>query len=528
MTEVSPAARFLSDPEGMVGSVRKWLPLVAICTGTFMLLIDITIVNVALPDMATDLSTTFSQLQWVVDIYALALAALVLGAGSLADLYGRRRLYLIGLVLFAVASLGSGLAPSAAFLIAARGVQGIGGAIMFATTIALINTSYEGRDRGTAFGVWGAVVGASAALGPILGGALTELSWRWIFYVNLPVSVLAVALTLVAVEEARRPSAPRPDLPGIALFTLGAGSVVFGLVRAASKGWGQGTSWGPIAAGLVVLAAWVAVELRRPAPMLDVRLFRSRSFSGIMLGALVLNGAAFAELIYTSLWLQSIGGLSPLQAGCVFIPLSALSFGVAAFAGRALQDKPPRFVLGGGLLLIGAGGLLMTMVDAHSTWRVLVAGMAVLGAGVGVANPTLASAALAAVPRERSGMASGAVNTARQLGFAVGVAALGTVFTTAAASALRTTGANDPAGLASALSAGQAPKILAAADPAARGRLADVLASGYAAGLREAFLACGIAGVVGGLLVLWLVRAAAPTSSADRTARNAAPEPAAR
>ena len=320
--------------------MRKWLPLVAICTGTFMLLVDVTIVNVALPDMAADLQTSFSELQWVVDVYALALAALVLGAGSLADLYGRRKLYLIGLVLFALASLACGLAPDAGFLIAARGVQGIGGAIMFATTIALINSSYDGRDRGTAFGVWGAVVGASAALGPILGGALTELDWRWIFYVNLPVCVLAVVLTLTGVQEARQPGSPKPDVPGIALFTLGAGAVVYGLVRAASDGWGRPASWGPIAGGLAVLALWVLVELRRPAPMLDVRLFRSRSFTGIMVAALVLNGAAFANLVYVSLWLQSIGGLSPLQAGCVFIPLSALSFGVSAFAGRALQNRP--------------------------------------------------------------------------------------------------------------------------------------------------------------------------------------------
>ena len=250
--------------------MRKWLPLVAICTGTFMLLVDVTIVNVALPDVATDLGTTFGQLQWVVDIYALALAALVLGAGSLADLYGRRKLYLIGLVLFALASLASGLAPNAEALIAARGLQGIGGAIMFATTIALINTSYSGRDRGTAFGVWGATVGASAALGPILGGALTEISWRWIFFVNLPVCVLAVVLTLMAVEEARQPNAPRPDVLGIALFTLGAGSVVFGLVRAASDGWGRPVAWAPIAGGLVVLAVWVLVERRRRDPMLDV------------------------------------------------------------------------------------------------------------------------------------------------------------------------------------------------------------------------------------------------------------------
>jgi EmrB/QacA subfamily drug resistance transporter len=420
------------------------------------------------------------------------------------------------------------VAPSIEALIVARGVQGIGGAIMFATTIALINSSYEGRDRGTAFGVWGAVVGASAALGPILGGALTELSWRWIFFVNLPVCVLAVVLTLTAVKEARQPGAPKPDIPGIALFTLGAAAIVFGLVRAASDGWGKPAAWAPIVGGVVVLAVWIAVEGRREAPMLDVSLFRSRSFSGIMLAALVLNGAAFAELIFTSLWLQSIGGLSPLQAGCVFIPLSALSFGVAAGAGRFLQTKPPRFVLGGGLVLIGIGGLLMTVVDAHSTWRVLVAGLAVLGAGVGMANPTLASAALAAVPRERSGMASGAVNTARQLGFAIGVAALGTAFTTAATSALRTAGASNPSGLASALSAGQAPKILAGADPHARAKLADLLASGYADGLREVFLACGLAGIVGGVLTILLVRAAAPTEASERSAEDATPEPAAR
>src|SRR3978361_984556 len=173
-------------PNGHSRPVRKWSPLVAICTGTFMLLVDVTIVNVALPDMAADLTTTYSQLQWVVDIYALALAALVLGAGPLADLSGRRRIFLGGLVLFALSSLACGLAPNAGFLIAARGIQGIGGAAMFATTIALINSTYEGRDRGTAFGVWGAVVGAAAAIGPILGGALTELSWRWIFFVNLP------------------------------------------------------------------------------------------------------------------------------------------------------------------------------------------------------------------------------------------------------------------------------------------------------------------------------------------------------
>ena len=505
--------------------MRKWLPLVAICTGTFMLLVDITIVNVALPDMAKDLQTSFSQLQWVIDIYALALAALVLGAGSLADLFGRRRLYLIGLVLFAVASLASGLAPNAGFLIAARGVQGLGGAIMFATTIALINSSYEGRDRGTAFGDLGSRRRrrrrARADPGRCAHRALLALD----------------LLRQPAHHGARggphgprgeggpRPGRPRPDIPGIALFTLGAGAVVFGLVRAASHGWGSAGSWGPIAGGLVVLAAWVVVEQRRSAPMLDVSLFRRRSFTGIMVGALLLNAAAFAASVYTSLWLQSIGNLSPLQAGCVFIPLSVASFFVAGGAGRFLQTKPPRFVLGIGLLLVGVGSLLMTILGEHSTWRALVAGLAVLGAGVGMANPTLASAALAAVPRERSGMASGAVNTARQLGFAIGVAALGTVFTTTATSSLRAAGAHDPSGLASALSAGQAGKIAAVVPPQARAHVVSTLGSAYADGLREVFLACGIAGLLGGVLVLLLVRAAPPGANepAEAGRREAAP-----
>ncbi len=499
--------------------MRKWLPLVAICTGTFMLLIDVTIVNVALPDMALDLGTSFDQLQWVVDVYALALSALVLGAGSLADLYGRRKVYLAGLLLFAAASLACGLAPNAELLIVARAVQGIGGAAMLATTIALINTSYEGRDRGTAFGVWGAVVGAAAALGPILGGALTELSWRWIFFVNLPISVLAVVVTVLAVQEARQPNAPRPDVPGIALFTLGAGGVVFGLVRAAADGWSAPAAWGPLVGGLLVLGAWVLVERGRRAPMLDVSLFANRSFSGIMLGALLLNGAAFSASLYTSLWLQSVLGLSPLQGGLVFIPLSACSFVVAAFAGRFLQTMAPRLVLGGGLVIIGVASLLLALVNADSSWTVLVPGLAVLGIGVGVANPTLASAALATVPRERSGMASGAVNTARQLGFALGVAVLGSVFTAQATSALRDGGAPDPAGTASALTAGQAGQLIGSAPAEQRAGLADLLDSAYAAGLRDVFLVCAAAAFVGGVLVFWLVRAGAP-SGGHRSAQS--------
>jgi predicted MFS family arabinose efflux permease len=254
------------------------------------------------------------------------------------------------------------------------------------------------------------------------------------------------------------------------------------------------------------------VERRRRAPMLDVSLFGNRSFSGIMLGALLLNGAAFSASLYTSLWLQSVLGLSPLQAGLVFIPLSACSFVVAALGGRFLQTMAPRLVLGGGLVIIGVASLLLALVNADSSWTVLVPGLAVLGVGVGVANPTLASAALATVPRERSGMASGAVNTARQLGFALGVAVLGSVFTAQATSALRDGGAPDPAGTASALTAGQAGQLIGSAPAEQRAGLADLLGSAYAAGLRDVFLVCAAAAFVGGALVFWLVRAGAPST----------------
>ncbi|WP_255360450.1 MFS transporter, partial [Frankia sp. EI5c] len=219
--------------------MRKWLPLVAICLGTFMLLVDITIVTVALPDIAVSLDASFSDLQWVMDIYALALAALLLGVGALADLWGQRRVCLGGLVLFAVASLACGLAPGAGALVAARGLQGIGGAAMFATTMALIASTYRGRDLGVAFGAWGAVNGAAAAVGPVLGGLLTEhLSWRAIFLVNLPLSVVAVALTLAYVTEFRRPSGARVDLAGTVTFTVSAAALVYGLIRAGEHGWG--------------------------------------------------------------------------------------------------------------------------------------------------------------------------------------------------------------------------------------------------------------------------------------------------
>ncbi|MET9884383.1 DHA2 family efflux MFS transporter permease subunit [Streptomyces sp. NPDC006430] len=488
--------------------MRKWLPLTAVCLGAFMLLVDVTIVMVALPDMAADMHTDFAGLQWVMDVYALALAALLLGAGALADRTGRRRVYLGGLALFAAASLACGLATDPAALIAFRAVQGIGGAAMFATTMALLSSAYQGRDRGIAFGVWGAVNGAAAAAGPIVGGLLTEhFGWRWIFFINLPVCALAVYVTLRSVAESRDPRAKGLDLPGMAAFTTGAAALTYALIRVGENGWTGPATLGLFGLGAAAFAVFVGVELRSSRPMLDLSLFRSRAFVGIMAGALLLSGAAFSYLMYVSLWLQSAEGMGPVAAGLVLVPLSLASFAVAAVAavaGRLLHGAPARLTIGGGLLLIGAGALLLAWtMDAGDGWSTLVPGLLVTGLGVGAATPALAAAAMGAVPPARAGMAGGALNTARQLGMALGIAVLGAVFQAGLADGL--SGSGQGHGTAEALASGRAGELLAAG-PAAR----EWVEAAFASGLRDTFLVSGLMGLAGALVVFVTVRTATP------------------
>lgn len=410
--------------------MRKWSPLIAVCLGTFLLLVDVTIVVVALPALAGDLDSSFADLQWVLDGYALALAALLLGAGSLADRYGRRRAYLVGLVLFGAASLACALAPNASFLIGARVVQGAGGAAMFATTAAILNVTYSGRDRGVAFGVWGAVNGAAAAAGPIVGGLLTEhFDWRWIFLVNLPVCAAAAWYALRGLAESKAPHQKSVDLPGTLTFTLAAGTVVYGLIRATGDGWTDRWTLASFAVGLAAAVAFVVVERLSAHPMLDLDLFRAPSFRALILAALLAQAAAFAYLPYTTVWLQQILGHGPVDAGLLgALPMSGAALVVGALAGGPLQRIAPRITVGVGLVLIGAGAASQATLDAHSGGAALVPGLILTGVGVGAVLPNLASAVLAAVPRERSGMASGALNTFRQLGFALGVAVFGALF----------------------------------------------------------------------------------------------------
>jgi EmrB/QacA subfamily drug resistance transporter len=491
--------------------MRKWLPLVAVCLGTFMLLVDVTIVTVALPDMARSLHTSFADLQWVMDIYALALAALLLGVGSLADRIGHRRVYQAGLVLFALASLACGLAGNPAVLIAFRGLQGIGGAAMLATTMALISSLYSGKDRGLAFGVWGAVNGAASAAGPIMGGLLTQhLDWRWIFFVNLPISVVAVAMTARYVTESRNPRGRGVDVPGMAAFTVAAAALAYGLIKGNDHGWGSAATVGTFALAGVALAAFVLVELRVSQPMLDLSLFRRGSFTGIMVAALLMSGAAFSYLAYTSLWLQSVRGMGPVTAGLCFLPMSIAAFITASLSGRFLHDASPRWMVGAGLLLIGAGAALQGPISAGSTWTVLVAGLAVAGIGVGLSTPALASTAMASVGMERAGMASGAVNTSRQLGNALGIAVLGVVFHAGLSASVKDHAAGarlaDAAGTTDALAAGQAGLVVGHVPAAQRGVVDQLVHTAFASGLQGTFLVSAGMGLVGGIVAILMIR----------------------
>jgi EmrB/QacA subfamily drug resistance transporter len=408
---------------------RKWWTLLAVCIATFMLLLDITIVNVALPAIQRALKASFSDLQWVVDAYALALATCVLTMGALADLYGRKRLFIIGITLFTLASVACGLSNDALFLIIGRGVQGIGGAMMFATALALLSQEFHGKERGTAFGLWGATIGAAVAVGPLAGGMLTSwLSWRWIFLVNIPVGIVAVFLSARELHESSDPEHSRLDPPGLVTLTGGLLCLILALIEGNKHGWTSGLILGLIVAAAILLGLFVATQLRSGTTMVDLALFRRPAFVGAQTTAFAISSSMFAMFLYLTLYLQNILGLSPLATGLRFLPLSLVSFFAAPLAGRLSARLPVRALLGAGLALNAVAMWLMSRVSTGSHWTVLLPGFIVGGIGIGFVNAPLASTAVSTVRVERAGMASGINNTFRQIGIATGIAALGAIF----------------------------------------------------------------------------------------------------
>jgi EmrB/QacA subfamily drug resistance transporter len=407
---------------------RKWRALSIVCVAIFMLLLDITVVNVALPNIQRELHTSFTDLQWVVDAYAIMLASVMLNAGSLGDLLGRKRVFVAGVALFTLASALCGAATSPLFLNLARGAQGIGGAAMFAVSLAIIAQEFHGIERGTAFGIWGATIGFAVAVGPLVGGTLTEWAgWRWIFFVNIPIGVACVVAALRVLHESRDEEHGGFDLPGFATLTAGLFALVLALLRGTSWGWTSGRTIGLLVAAAVLLVAFVVVELTRRAPMFDVRLFRTPAFTGAQIVAFTLSGAFFSQFLYLAVYLQNVLHLSPIETGVRFLPLSLLAFLVAPVAGRMSAHMPPRFLFGAGMALVGVALLLMHGLSATSSWTTLLAGFVVGGIGVGLVSAPLASVAVSVVPPRQAGMAAGVNNTFRQVGIATGIAGLGAI-----------------------------------------------------------------------------------------------------
>ena len=495
---------------------RKWWTLIAVSVATFMLLLDITVVNVALPSIRKDLGASFADLQWVVDAYALTLAALVLTAGSLADRLGRRRLFAAGLAIFSVASLLCALAPDPTLLNLARALQGVGGAVMFAVSLALVAQEFPaGRERGTAMGLYGATIGVAVAIGPLVGGALTDgLGWRSIFYLNVPIGVAALAITYLKLRESRDPNATRVDWAGVATLQRRAVPARAGAGARQRRGLGQHRD------------RLAARRLRGPAR----RVHRGRApgqradaAARPLQAAVVHRGAA--------------GGVRGLGLGLRALPLHHASTSRTTSATRRSRrgcatcrsrwrasssrrspapccPAPPHVLLmSAGLGLAGVGLLLMSGVGATSEWTTLLGGFLVLGVGVGLLNPVIADVALSVVPKERSGMAAGINDTFRQVGVAVGVAVWGAIFVGRGAAKVSELVAGTPAAsgarprqLVEAASSGSLHQALAAVPPQLHHQVSNAAHQGFLAGFNDVLTLGALLCLAGAVLALWLVR----------------------
>jgi EmrB/QacA subfamily drug resistance transporter len=511
MTAETLVAQARNEDPGRRGN--KWWTLTAVCLGTFMLLLDITVVNVALPDIQLALNSSFSDLQWIVDAYALTLAAFLLTAGSLADMYGRRRLYLVGLVIFTCASVLCGFAASTLMLQLSRALQGIGGAIMFAVSLALLADSFRGKDRGVAFGVWGAVTGLAVAIGPLLGGILTSgISWRWIFFVNAPIGIVAIVIGITKVTESRAAKAARPDWPGFAIFTAALSSLVYGLIESNQRSITDSLVLGCLVAAAVLLALFVVVELRTAQPMFDMTLFRLPTFTGGAVAAFGLSASIFAMLLYLVLYVQDILGYSPLATGLRLMVLSGGILVTSTVAGRLTERVPVRLLIGPGLIVVGVGLLLMRGLDAGSSWTHLIPGMLVGGMGIGIVNPPLASTAVGVVPPERAGMASGINSTFRQVGIATGIALLGTLFANTVKDEVLARVAGVPGlahsgpQIATAVQSGEIGNVIARLPEHARLAVGAITRAAFTTGLNRILLVAAAIALVSGVVSLAAIR----------------------
>ena len=415
-------ARFLTEEN------KKWWTLGAVSVGLFMIMLDNTVVNVALPSIQRELGIGLSELEWIVSGYALAFAALMLIGGKLADAYGRRAIFVIGIVVFTVASLGCGLASSGEMLIAARVAQGAGAALMNPATLSIIAATFPPRQRGTAIGIWAGVSALALAIGPLVGGLLTEhASWHWIFFVNVPVGIVGIGASFLLIDESRDPTHERLDLPGLATSAVGLFALTYGLIEANAYGWGSPRIVGAFVVAVVTLVAFVLLERHQRAPMLDLALFRNRTYVGANLVVLLVALAMFGVFFFMSLYMQNVLGFSAVKTGATFLPMTVLIILVAPWAGRLSDRWGSRGLMTAGMILVAGQLLYFSRLGVEETFWTLLPGLLLGGFGMALTMTPSAAAATRAVPVEKAGVGSAVLNAFRQVGGSIGIALMGAI-----------------------------------------------------------------------------------------------------
>jgi EmrB/QacA subfamily drug resistance transporter len=412
---------------------RKWWTLVAVAVGLFMIMLDNTVVNVALPSIQQDLGISISELEWVVNAYALTFGVLLLTGGKLADMLGRRSIFIAGLVIFTGASLWCGLAGGAGSLIAARTVQGVGAALMNPATLSIITATFPPRQRGTAIGIWAGVSALALAIGPLVGGLLTQdINWSWIFFINIPVGVAGVIAARLFIDETKDMSLEqRLDLPGLLSSGIGLFALTYGLIETNDHAWGSARVLSLFAIALVSLTFFVVLEMRQRIPMLDVTLFRNPTFSGANAVMFFVGLAMFGIFFYNSLFLQRVLGYGAIKTGATFLPMTLLIIFVAPAAGRLSDRIGARWLIGAGMVLLSASLLLFATLDADSSWWNILPGLLVGGFGMAIVMAPTTATAMSAVPVDKAGVGSAVINSARQVGGSLGIAIMGALVATA-------------------------------------------------------------------------------------------------
>jgi len=412
---------------------RKWWTLAAVAVGLFMIMLDNTVVNVALPSIRKDLGIGISELEWVVNAYALTFGVLLLSGGKLADLLGRRRIFIAGLVIFTGASLWCGLAGGAASLIAARTVQGVGAALMNPATLSIITATFPPRLRGTAIGIWAGVSALALAIGPLVGGLLTQdINWSWIFFINIPVGVVGVIAARLFIDESKDMShEQRLDLPGLATSAIALFALTYGLIETNSYAWGSTRVLSLFAIAVVAFVAFLLLESRQRLPMLDLSLFRNATFAGANLVMFLVGLAMFGIFFYNSLFLQNVLGYGAIKTGATFLPMTVLIIFVAPVAGRVSDRIGPRWLMGSGMTLLAVSLLIFGTLDRASSFWNLLPGLLVGGVGMAVTMAPTTSAAMGSVPVDKAGVGSAVINSMRQVGGSLGIAVMGALVATA-------------------------------------------------------------------------------------------------